>query len=187
MPKVTSRPSAAQAAARATARANTPASPMTWSEGSTSRSTSSPSGAAPPTAFREANADRAATAIAGAVLRPSGSNSTRPVGSRPCSCIWAAARKRCSLLQITKGGVSSGRPPSRFRVSPNSVWPPRSMNCLGYRRRESGQSRVPVPPHKITGQSFIMPPPTGRKCASRPEPERKESARPGRNAGKILP
>ena len=72
-------------------------------------------------AWKRLKKNKLATAMAGAVLRPAGSRITRPVGSSPCSCIWAAARKRCSLLQITRGGVRSGRTPIRFSVSPNSV------------------------------------------------------------------
>jgi hypothetical protein len=30
------------------------------------------------------------------------------------------------------------------------------MNCLGLFQRDSGQSRVPEPPHKIKGMIFLL-------------------------------
>ena len=50
-----------------------------------------------------------------------------------------------------------GRSAARLRVSLNRLRPfPISTNYLGYMSRESGHSRVPLPPQRITGQSFSI-------------------------------
>lgn len=78
-----------------------------------------------------------------------------PVDSRALflgkACNCAAAKKRCSSLHRIRGGNAHSRSMTRRNVSRNKVWPPKSMNCLGYSLRESGHSRVPVPPHRDDG------------------------------------
>ena len=103
-----------------TASRNASASRTTWSEGNTSSSGSSPC----------AIACKAAAAIAGAVLRPTGSSMIAACSTpiwRSCS----AARKRCSSLATTIGGTSTSDA-TRCQVSCSMVRSPASArNCLG--------------------------------------------------------
>ena len=72
--------------------------------------------------------------------------------SRSCS----ATMKRWLSLQTTIGAATSGRPLSRAAVSCSIVRSPTSgSSCLGYSSRDSGQSRVPEPPDRITGMSML--------------------------------
>src|SRR3977135_895993 len=50
---------------------------------------------------------------------------------------------------------------------PVTIWkvecgPTREMNCFGRLSRDSGQTRVPAPPHMMTGRIFIFPVPSLR-------------------------
>ena len=68
--------------------------------------------------------------------------------SRNCS----ATTKRKSALVITIGRANSSG--SVMRAS--TCWkvdacPTKGTNCLGMLSRETGHSRVPAPPHMITG------------------------------------
>ncbi len=48
-------------------------------------------------------------------------------------------------------------PASRVTVSCSMVsLPVSASNCLGYISRDSGQSRVPAPPDRITGINRVM-------------------------------
>ena len=114
--------------------------------------------AAPASARRRPRAARAAcaaSAMAGAVLRPTGSN-RMPAGGMPISRSCSATRNRCASLQTTMGVVASGNPASRAAVSWIMVRSPvRASSCLGSSSRDSGQRRVPAPPERITGTSFM--------------------------------
>ena len=57
--------------------------------------------------------------------------------------------------------MPKGAPPSLRQVSWNSVFePPMQWNCLGNASRDSGQSLVPVPPHRMNGNTLRIAPPT---------------------------
>ena len=61
-------------------------------------------------------------------------------------------KKRWSSLLTTTAGAN-GPPVNLIAVSWRSVWSPvTGNNCLGKVWRDTGQSRVPAPPHRITGQ-----------------------------------
>ena len=93
---------------------------------------------------------RAAAAIAGALLRPTGSSTIRAL-SIPASRNCSAIRNRCSWLQTTIGGAKSGAA-ARSAVSCIIVRSDTSgQSCLGKLSRDTGQSRVPEPPERITG------------------------------------
>src|SRR5438045_837728 len=68
--------------------------------------------------------------------------------SRNCS----ATTKRKSAFVITIGRANSSgsdmRPTTCWNVD---VCPTKGTNCLGMLSRETGHSRVPAPPHMITG------------------------------------
>src|SRR5690606_27582870 len=146
MPKATRRPSAAAGSAAWMAVRKPAGSAITWSEGSTS-STGSP----PP-----ARACRAAAAMAGAVLRPTGSSS-RAAGATPTWRSCSATMKRCSSLATTMGAARPGRPSRRCQVACSRLRSPtRGWNCLGCVSRDSGHSRVPEPPERITGTMVSM-------------------------------
>jgi hypothetical protein len=73
----------------------------------------------------------AASATAGAVLRPMGS-STIACGVTPTWRSCSAIMKRCSSLHTTMGAPSDGRPATRSAVSCTIVRSPTSgRNCLG--------------------------------------------------------
>ena len=120
MPNVTSAPASAAGIASRTAAWKAVASRTTWSDGSTSSSGSAPS----------TMACSAAAAIAGAVLRPTGS-STIAAPSTPTWRSCSPARKRCSSFATTIGAeVASGA--ARSHVSCSMVRSPDSArNCLG--------------------------------------------------------
>ncbi len=93
----------------------------------------------------------AASATAGAVLRPAGSSRIAEA-CIPKARICSATVNRCASLHTTMGGWAPGTPASRVAVSCSMVCLPVSAsNCLGYISRDSGQSLVPAPPDKITG------------------------------------
>lgn len=142
MPKVTAMPCSASFTARSTAARNTPPSAITWSAGITTSTGSSPA----------CRAHRAASVMAGAVLRPTGSSSTVPClpSTRTCS----ATANRCSSLQINKGCAKPSRSSSRATVDCSIDRSSTSgSNCLGYFSRESGHRRVPEPPERTTGRT----------------------------------
>src|SRR5271155_4523726 len=97
------------------------------------------------------SARNAASATAGAVLRPAGSNRIADAlipKARSCS----ATVNRCASLHTTMGGAAPEMPARRSAVSCSMVClPVRASNCLGYISRDSGHSLVPAPPDKITG------------------------------------
>src|SRR5215475_15010522 len=72
--------------------------------------------------------------------------------SRNCS----ATTNRKSVLVITIGlpnnSGSEMRPSTCWNVDPS---PTRETNCFGMLSRETGHSRVPAPPHMITGTIFV--------------------------------
>ena len=92
----------------------------------------------------------AAAAMAGALLRPTGSSTIRALvmpTSRNCSAI----RNRCSSLQTTIGGANPG-PLPRSTVSCSSERSDSNgQSCFGKLSRETGHSRVPEPPERMTG------------------------------------
>src|ERR1700686_484863 len=93
----------------------------------------------------------AASATAGAVLRPAGSSRIADAFI-PKARICSATVNRCASLHPTRGGWAPAIPARRVTVSCNMVCLPVSAsNCLGYISRDSGQSLVPAPPDKITG------------------------------------
>src|SRR6202140_976316 len=93
----------------------------------------------------------AASATAGAVLRPAGSSRIADAFN-PRARICSATVKRCASLHTTTGGWAPAIPPRRVTVSCNMVCLPVSAsNCLGYISRDSGHSLVPAPPDRITG------------------------------------
>ena len=147
MPKVTRRAGLGRRQHGDASRRGRPAtSRMTWSDGSTSSTGSAPS----------AIACKAATAIAGAVLRPTGSR-IRAAGLTPICCNCSATRKRCSSFATTIGALAPGRPRRRSHVACSRVSSPTSgRNCFGWASRDSGHSRVPEPPERSTGMSAVM-------------------------------
>ena len=86
--------------------------------------------------------------------------------ARSCSAI----RNRCSWLHTTIGGAKPS-PQARSAVSCSSVRSDTSgQSCLGKLSRETGHSRVPEPPERMTG---IMPSVIPLQCArNRPGSER---------------
>lgn len=146
IPNVTSDPWSAATTAARTAAWKAGTSRMTWSDGSTSSS-----GSAPP-----AMACSAATAMAGAVLRPTGSSS-RAAGATPSWRSCSATMKRCSSFATTMGAPMPGSASMRRHVACSSEPSPTSgWNCLGCVSRDSGHSRVPEPPESKTGTIEVM-------------------------------
>src|SRR5690349_2766909 len=93
--------------------------------------------------------------MAGAVLRPTGS-SRIAVGASCISRSCSATRKRCASLHTMTGPAALAKPARRAAVSWNMVRSPvRARSCLGRSSRDSGQSRVPEPPERMTGTSFM--------------------------------
>src|SRR5579862_918236 len=139
MPKVTSMPAAATSAALRAASRKPSIPRMAWSEASTSSTAPSLS------------AQSAATATAAAVLRPAGSSTT--VAAMPTSASWSLTRNRCASLQITIGAAPPETAAARSAVSCSSVLSVTSgRNCLGRSWRDTGHSRLPAPPQRITGR-----------------------------------
>src|SRR6202789_713781 len=98
---------------------------------------------------------RAASATAGAVLRPAGSSRIAEAGisiARSCS----ATVKRCASLHTTIGAIAPAMIARRAAVSCSMVClPVRASSCLGYISRDNGHSRVPAPPERITGMTAL--------------------------------
>ena len=92
-------PSPATLTARRSAAVNAAGMPIAWSAGVTTRIGSLPAGAV-------RFASIAASVSAGAVLRPSGSSSTR-AGSMPTWRSCSMTVKRCSSLATTQGGCTA--------------------------------------------------------------------------------
>ena len=97
MPNVTRRPASAAGIAATMAARNAASSPMTWSDGRITSTGSLPS----------AIACSAATAIAGAVLRPIGSRISA-AGLMPICCSCSATKNRCSSFATTIGALAPG-------------------------------------------------------------------------------
>jgi para-nitrobenzyl esterase len=97
------------------------------------------------------SARMAASATAGAVLRPSGSSTMRAGVPTARNC--SATRKRWASLQTTSVlSVRLPLPSSRSAVSCSMVRSPvRGSSCFGYMARDAGQRRVPEPPERMTG------------------------------------
>src|SRR5690606_16471892 len=92
---------------------------------------------------------------AGAVLRPMGSTTTFD-GGEPASSSWATTSATCARLHTTRGGADS--PPATRRTV---AWmrvssPTREWNCLGRVADDSGHSRVPLPPDRMTGVAVAI-------------------------------
>ncbi len=92
----------------------------------------------------------AAAAIAGALLRPTGSSTMR-AASIPARRNCSAIRNRCSLLQTTTGGAKPG-PCARSAVS----WiierlEINGQSCFGKLSLDTGHKRLPDPPERMTG------------------------------------
>ena len=108
----------------------------------------------------------AAAAIAGAELRPIGSSMMR-ARLNPASRICSAIRKRWSWLHTTIG-ASKPLPAPRSAVSCSSERSEISgQSCLGKLSRDTGHSRVPEPPDRITG-TMRAPRPAGRTVSAPP-------------------
>ena len=99
---------------------------------------------------------KAASATAGAVLRPAGSRII--VADRPMASICSATRKRCvSLHTTTHSSAADASPLTRAAVSCSIVASlTRGRSCLGYMERDAGQRRVPDPPERMTGIIMLM-------------------------------
>ena len=92
----------------------------------------------------------AAAAMAGALLRPTGSSMMRAL-AMPASRSCSAIRNRCSSLHTTTGAANPGPWPRRT-VSCNRLRSDSSgQSCLGKLSRETGHNRVPEPPERTTG------------------------------------
>src|SRR5919198_3673688 len=123
---------------------------MKWSEGMASST-----GSSQPTMCI------AASVSAGAVLRPLGSSNIA-LGFAPVRASCACTMKRCVSLHTRSG---SARPAQRTAVSCKSVRSPFSAcRGFGWYSRESGQSRVPDPPHRITGWIMVGVTPSSIKA-----------------------
>src|SRR5262245_59510324 len=143
MPNSTSLPLIATAPARRTAATKPGPSLMTWSDGMITRM---PSGLLRATC-------RAATAIAGAVLRATGSRMTAH-GATPARRASSSIRKRWSLLPTMMGAANPAEIGSRSRVEDRKLCAcacEKRMNCFGYIARDSGHRRVPDPPESTIG------------------------------------
>ena len=141
MPKVTTRPRRAATVAACSRRCSAGVSAIAASAAIIHSTVSGSSSAV----------SRAAAAIAGALLRPTGSNTIRaPVMPAARSC--SAIRNRCSWLQTTTGGAKAA-PVARSAVSwINERSEISGQSCFGKLSRDTGQSRVPEPPERMTGR-----------------------------------
>jgi hypothetical protein len=91
--------------------------------------------------------------MAGAVLRATGSSTIRR-GATPTLSASPCTRKRWSPLQTMVGGAKPSPGLSRISVAARKLaaWVlEKRTNCLGYMARDSGHSRVPEPPERMTG------------------------------------
>src|SRR6266700_1740274 len=170
MPKVTIRPSAAAAAASRQAAWNSSGLRTTWSAASTSTS-----------ALRSRSAaSTAETATAGPESRLMGSSTMSASTPRSRNCSATTNRKSVLVMTIGRPNNSGSqmRPSTCWKVDPS---PTRGTNCFGMLSRETGQSRVPAPPHMITGMIWVgideIP---GWSRHFKP-PQRKTSSRGGHN------
>src|SRR4051812_2708903 len=103
------------------------------------------------TGSSEATMCIAASVSAGAVPRPFGS-SRMARGLAPTRASCDCTMKRCDSLQTRSGSPIAATPRQRSAVSCSSVCSPfRACSGFGWYSRDSGQSRVPEPPHRITG------------------------------------
>src|SRR5580698_3846806 len=98
----------------------------------------------------------AASATAGAVLRPAGSSRMAEACisiARSCS----ATVKRCASLHTMIGAIAPVIVARRAAVSCSMVCLlVRANSCFGYISRDNGHSRVPAPPERITGITALM-------------------------------
>ena len=153
-------PSAARvAAADATLRKDA-ASGIRWSDGATS--------ARLPGA--RCSSHKLAASTAGAVLRAAGSMITA-AGVMPMAANWSRTTKRNSA-EVTITGGANPSPDRRRAVAWNRLSSPTSLeNCLGKPWRDTGHSRVPEPPQRITGWTrppvSIMPTKNNSTCQCR--------------------
>ena len=70
--------------------------------------------------------------------------------------ICSATVKRWASLHTTMGGMAPAIVARRAAVSCSMVClPVRASSCFGYISRDSGQSRVPAPPERITGITVV--------------------------------
>jgi len=92
----------------------------------------------------------AARAIAGAVLRATGSRIIEP--SAFISRICSAVRKRCSSLHTTIASPSQAVCARSSVVCNKDLSLSSFKNCLGYKDLDNGQRRVPDPPARTTGR-----------------------------------
>src|ERR1039457_6353239 len=131
---------AASAAARRAAR-NAVSSRTAWSDGSTARTVSGASSEA-------ASAERA---MAGAVLRGTGSKTKRDRGTSGSS---AASSGACAARPETKTFSAPAKAVARRKVSLRSDSPPVSFR-KGFGRSfvERGHSRVPLPPARMSART----------------------------------
>ena len=108
-------------------------------------------------------AHRAAKERAGAVFRPVGS-SNKAALILSISRSWSSTKNRwSSLVTISVGSRVIHSECKLFRRATASWnrllfnWlPDKGKNCFGNPERDRGQSRVPEPPHKITGVILLM-------------------------------
>ena len=134
------KPDAATAAARSQAARNSSGLRTTWSAANTSTR-----------ALRlRSAASRAETATARPESRRIGSSTMSASTPRSRNC--SATTKRNSALVMTIGRANK----SGCEMRASTCWnvdpcPTRGTNCLGMLSRETGHSRVPAPPHMITG------------------------------------
>ena len=132
-------PSDARFTASNTPAAKTSTGLITWSQGVTNRTSDSV----------DASLSRqkaAASAIAGAVLRPSGSSTTWAAAA-PLAASSALTKCSCIRLVITTRSLAAVTARNRCTVWANKDSSPVTLrNCFGKRARESGKRRVPPPP-----------------------------------------
>ena len=116
---------------------------MTWSAGNTNINTSG--------SLAKASA---AAAMAGAVLRPIGSNII-DFGVILSALNCSATINRWSLPQTTIGESISAQLDNRFKVSCNiESSETKGNSCLGKAARDIGHRRVPEPPDNTIGTIF---------------------------------
>ena len=149
MPKVVTLPVSANLTAVCTAWVNAFKSLIKWSAVKNSMTASGPC------CLWIVNA---AAAIAGAVLRPCGSR-MKPsgMGMGPVSRYSSAVLKNKSRLVTVKTSTASGKLLARKKDFCNKLWPSaKRIKGLGCCSRETGHKRVPAPPDRITGISFML-------------------------------
>src|SRR5262249_33000034 len=96
----------------------------------------------------------------------------------------APTRASCSAAVTTQtcaGPTTASRRRTVAARRLSSAWAPRARSCLGFRRREAGQRRVPPPPASTTAWSMaedylkkasdLRPQASGSGSGSDPEPE----------------